>query len=197
MLENREFFSEALAIAWCVGSHTNDAFLVRHRRKEIPERFYELVPHIRPVRKFYDKQLDYHRWEIGMFHLHPFVQKLKEVGWTPIFHEQRNYPTADIDHEIFIKTYIRIRHSYDVQRDPNYLRPRLRIHTTLAIAPYINELLARKLDIQPKRPQKHKVSDKMVVLFYTSKKEVPLILEYVEAKESLEKFDQSILGWKK
>ncbi|MCM3571275.1 hypothetical protein [Neobacillus mesonae] len=49
-----------------------------------------------------------------MHYMHPFVLKIKDMGWVAITHEDRPYPSGDFDEEVFIKTYIKLHHSFIV-----------------------------------------------------------------------------------
>ncbi|MEW4154602.1 hypothetical protein Q0N88_33955, partial [Bacillus thuringiensis] len=47
---------------------------------------------------------------------HPFLIKIKEMGWTPRMEQEREYPKGEFHHAVFIKTYIRICHEVGTMR---------------------------------------------------------------------------------
>ena len=194
-------FSEALAIVWGYGSHFVDSFVVRNVNRQVVERFYSLVHKARPVHSYLctDKKKPYTQWVCGLHHQHPFVLKIKTMGWVPITHGDKPYPVGQFDEETFIKTYAQLHHSLDTSRskETGYIRPRLRFHGTQGVLGRITVYLSERISVRKKKVQNHKVSDKTKTLQYTSKTEIPQILEYIGATASLEKYHSLELGYEK
>lgn len=47
---------------------------------------------------------------------HPFIRKAKELGWTPIQEKSRAFPKGEFNKEVFVKTYILMRHDVGIMR---------------------------------------------------------------------------------
>ncbi|MBD7939654.1 hypothetical protein H9655_21660 [Cytobacillus sp. Sa5YUA1] len=195
-------FAEALAIVWCYGTLSVDSFTVRCKNRSIVARFKELVRKTRPLRSQTayiqsDKNKPYDQWVCSMHYMHPFVLQIKNMGWVPITYEDKPYPTGEFDDETFVKTYIKIHHALDssYSKKIKYTRPRLRIHGTDNVLEKINNHLIGNLKIGKKKIQKINISNKTKYLQYTSKIEIPIILEYVQAQESIEKYNSLKLGY--
>lgn len=98
-------FAEALAIVWGFGSHLADSFVVRNADSTVVERFSQLVRKTRPLHPYEckDKAKPYTQWVCGMHHLHPFVLKIKNMGWIGSNNEDKPYPKGSFDEEVFVK----------------------------------------------------------------------------------------------
>jgi hypothetical protein len=194
-------FAEALAIVWGHGSHLLDSFVVRTVNRQAVERFHSLVHKARPVHSYLctDKKKPYTQWKCSLHHQHPFVLKIQTMGWTPIQHNDKPYPVGQFDEKTFIKTYTQLHHSLDTSRSKEieYIRPRLRFHGTQGVLERITVYLSESIGVKKKKVQNHHRTDKTKILQYTSKKEIPHILEYIGATASLEKYHSLQLGYEK
>lgn len=192
-------FAEALAIVWGFGSHLADSFVVRNADSTVVERFSQLVRKTRPLHPYEckDKAKPYTQWVCGMHHLHPFVLKIKSMGWVGSNNEDKPYPKGSFDEEVFVKMYIKLHHSLDKSYSTakKYTRPRLRIHGTADVLSHISHFLFEQLNVGEKKVQNHKQTTRTKTLQYTSKLEIPQILNYVNAAESIKKFDSLKLGY--
>ncbi|WP_394530928.1 hypothetical protein [Priestia aryabhattai] len=184
------------------GSHLINAFTVRNINRSIVERFHYLVDQNSHV--YCREQSDgkgglYSQYICSLHYKHPFVLKIKDMGWTPIRHQNRVYPEGDFDHEIFISTYVKNHHNIGTSycRSRGYTRARLRINGSLDIITNINNFLANKLNIGVKNIQTHHNKERTKYIQYTSKTEIPIILTYIKAYDSIEKFRAFKLGFKK
>lgn len=194
-------FAEALAIVWGYGSHYVDSFAVRTVNRQVVERFHSLVHKARPVYSYLctDKKKSYIQWKCSLHHQHPFVLKIKTMGWIPIQHGDKPYPVGKFDEETFIKAYTQLHHSLDTSRskETRYIRPRLRFHGTQGVLERITVYLSKSIGVKKKKIQNHHGTDKTKTLQYTSKREIPHILEYIGATASLEKYHSLQLGYEK
>ncbi|WP_423098018.1 hypothetical protein [Bacillus thuringiensis] len=206
--ENREWFesfvksdefSEALGIVWKYGKERWTYFTIGNKKREIVSRFVEIVKGTSPMRANFIKQDNYTQWCCNMNLKHPFLIKIKEMGWTPRMEQEREYPKGEFHHAVFIKTYIRICHEVGTMRKKTrkgikVTCARLRIHGSKDMLQHINKHLHDALGISLKKLQKDTSSNRVKVLYYQSQKDIPVILKYIGAKESLEKFNSFNLG---
>ncbi|MDQ0860024.1 hypothetical protein [Bacillus sp. V2I10] len=119
------------------------------------------------------------------------------MGWVGNNHEDKPYPQGYFDEEVFIKTYIKLHHSLDTSysKSIKYTRPRLRIHGTADVLSHISHFLFEQLNVGEKKVQNHKQTTRTKTLQYTSKLEIPQILNYIEAEESNKKFSSLKIGY--
>lgn len=190
-------FSEALGIVWKYGYKNPSYFQIRHRKQEIVERFKILIKDTTPIKTHYRKDKDFTEWSCNISLNHPFLQKIKQLGWTPLGKQERMYPKGEINHDIFIKTYILMRHDVELVQEKKQKkivkRARLRLHGSTNILQHINLHLHTKLNVSLKTIQTHSKVNRTKTLYYQSTKEIPIILEYIRAWETLEKFNSFTL----
>ncbi|HFK1409887.1 TPA: hypothetical protein ACGXKU_006132 [Bacillus cereus] len=60
---------------------------------------------------------------------------------------------------------------------------------------HINQHLHNKLGVSFKKLQTDEKVERAKILCYQSKREIPVILKYIDSKESLEKFNSFKLGY--
>ncbi|HFU7090038.1 TPA: hypothetical protein ACGN8S_005181 [Bacillus cereus] len=193
-------FAEALAIAWRYGSNRTDRFTIRNIRKEIPDRFQRLLVRCGPVNfrgRHREDKKDF--WEVGISLHHPFFKVMKEMGWTPIQQKNRIFPRGNFNERVFVATYIRLLHDLGTieGKDKNrvYKRPRLRIHGSVDVLNNISRVLHIELGVGVKKLQTDWKIPQAKTIYYQSKKEIPLILEFAGAFETLEVFNDLRLGY--
>ncbi|WP_340688882.1 hypothetical protein [Bacillus cereus] len=113
--------------------------------------------------------------------------------------QERLYPKGRFNETIFVKTYILIRHDVGIVRENTngriFVRPRLRIHGSIDVLNNICRVLHQDLGITPKKLQTNLRVERSKTLYYQSKKDIPSILDYIGAKESLDKFNSFNLGY--
>ncbi|OUB79373.1 hypothetical protein BK744_03620 [Bacillus thuringiensis serovar zhaodongensis] len=196
-----EGFSEALGIVWKYGHEGPYHFEVRHKRLEIVEKFKDLVIHATCIKPRYREDKGFTEWHCNISLNHPFLKKIKQLGWAPLIKKERAYPKGDFNHDIFIKTYILMRHDVGMVREKTkkgvLKRARLRIHGSTNILEHINQHLHEKIGVGLKKLQTDLKVDRAKILHYQSKRDIPAILEYVGAWEALEKFNSFELGYEK
>lgn len=197
-------FAEALGIVWGYGSEiiASHSFVIRCADYATVERFYKLVRKTRSVysRVAYiqgDKNKPYDQWVCSMSLKHPFVEKIKAMGWVPIVKEDRSYPSGEFDEEVFIKTFIKLHHNIGTiyEKKIDYVKPRLKIHGTKNVLDRISQYLASQLGVGKKKVQNIGNTSRTKIIYYHSKKEIPQILSFVNAFDSLEKFKKFDLGY--
>lgn len=193
-----EQFAEALGIAWRYGSKRH-MFSVRHIDPEVVNRYAELIPGDLKVTSNYRKDKDYVQWECNIYLQHPFFLKMVELGWKPLFEQDRVYPKGEFDEDTFVKSYIRLHHDIGTTRvkvrESYFIKPRLRIHGSTDVLENIGDLLLNRIGIKKKKIQTDHKVQRAKTIHYQSKFEVPKILEFVGAAESLEKFNSFDLGY--
>ncbi|UIJ69633.1 hypothetical protein LW858_31175 (plasmid) [Bacillus cereus] len=126
-------FAEILAIIWRYGSKRKGYFSIRNKKKEIPERFRELVVRSNSIRYCKrEREGKVNFWEIGINESHPLVKKIEEMNWTPISEKNRTFPKGIFNEKVFVATYIRLLHDlgtvHGQDKGKLYKRARLRIH---------------------------------------------------------------------
>lgn len=193
-------FAEALAIAWRFGSKRKDSFTIRNKQQWIPERFRQLIIRSNTVR--YNERLPEEKsgfWEVGININHPFLQIIKEMGWTPISKGNRVFPRGAFSEKVFVSVYIRLLHEVSTMKGKYkkgiYIRPRLRIHGSVDVLNNIVRVLHNELNVGMKSVQTDHKIPQAKTIYYQSRKEIPKILEFAGAVESLEEFYQLELGY--
>lgn len=192
-------FAEALAIAWRFGAKRKYAFSIRNKRKWIPQRFNQLITRSHALR--YNESLCEKNcnWEVGINLKHPFVQTIKDMGWTPITEGNRVFPKGHFNEKVFVSMYIRLLHEVGTvkgrYKNKIYIRPRLRIHGSVDVLNNIMRVLHDELDIGMKSIQTDHKIEQAKTVYYQSRKEIPKILEFAGAIDSLEEFYQLELGY--
>ncbi|MEW4150780.1 hypothetical protein Q0N88_11095 [Bacillus thuringiensis] len=192
-------FSEALGIVWKYGAEGWYHFEVTHKKREIVDKFASLVKGATSVKSLFRKAKGYTMWTCNISLNHPFLIKIKEMGWTPRTEQERVYPKGEFNHEVFIKTYILMRHEVGMMQEKTKKgiknRARLRIHGSIDVLQHINQHLHEELNITLKRLQSDGKVTRAKILTYQSNREIPDILKYVGAKAALEKFNSFELGY--
>ncbi|MEC2256555.1 hypothetical protein P9H08_07600 [Bacillus cereus] len=204
-LEFQEFlksdqFAEALAISWRYGCKRASYFSIRNTRKDVPIRFCELIVGSNSVSHFTrEKEGKSDFWHTLINLRHPFYKIILEMGWTPIQEKNRVFPKGEFNEKVFVSTYIKLSHDLmtltEKRKNRSYIRPRLRIHGSEDVLSNINRVLHQELGIGMKKLQTdHKIPQAKVISFQ-SKKEIPCILEFAGAMETLDKFHNLRLGY--
>ncbi|WP_242295182.1 hypothetical protein [Bacillus cereus group sp. BfR-BA-01426] len=190
-------FAEVLAIVWRYGANRKFGFSVRNKRRWIVARFKELVKRSGSVRHCnFDE--DYIYWESMINFSHPLVHKITEMGWSPITEGNRTFPKGSFNKRVFVSTYIRLLHEVGTIREKNkkgiFIRPRLRIHGSVDVLNNISKVLHDELGVGLKKLQTDHKIPQAKTIYFQSKKEIPKILEFAGATESLDKFYSFDLG---
>ncbi|MRX56145.1 hypothetical protein GJU41_19490 [Bacillus idriensis] len=195
-------FSEVLATLWALGSYSDNGFTIRHANRGLIERFSEMVMKTRPIRSQIayirsDKDRPYEQWVCSMHPHHPLVSKMKDMGWLPVQAENRPFPSGDLDEDVFCKAYIRLRHTLTTSysKEKNYLRPQLYIYGSQEVLLRLTSFLCKRIGTKEKKVQHHSQTSITKTIIYSSKVEVPQILEYIEANGTLEKFRSLNFGY--
>ncbi|WP_259418282.1 hypothetical protein [Bacillus toyonensis] len=193
-------FAEVLAISWRYGSKRNDGFSIRSQRKWIVARFSELVERSWSIR-YCEYGGDEPYWEGAVCLNHPLVNMLVEMGWSQITKEERSFPKGDFNEIVFVKTFILLLHDLGTIQEKikgrMHIRPRLRIHGSVDVLNNIGRVLHREIDVGMKKLQSDQKVPRAKTIYFQSKKEIPMILEFAGATESLEKYDSFELGYQK
>lgn len=186
-------FSEALAMVWRNGYESNvyghGYFQFTHKSQSIVKKFADFFG--RETKSRYREDKGYIEWYTTMKSSHPFIRKAKELGWTPIQEKSRSFPKGEFNKEIFVKTYILMRHDVGIMREKRpknkiYIRPRLRIHGSTDILEHLNEFMFEELGIKKKKLQTDSKIPKAKTLYFQSYKDIENILKYIGASETLE-----------
>ncbi|MED2435268.1 hypothetical protein P4Z44_32690, partial [Bacillus thuringiensis] len=190
-------FAEVLAIAWRYGSKRNDSFSIRSQRKWIVARFSELVERSWSIR-YCEYGGDEPYWEGAVCLNHPLVNMLVEMGWSQVTKEERSFPIGDFNELVFVKTFILLLHDLGTIREKRkgrmIIRPRLRIHGSVDVLNNIGRVLHNELNVGFKKLQSDQKVPRAKTVYFQSKFEIPKILEFVGAVESLDNFNSLDLG---
>lgn len=71
----------------------------------------------------------------------------------------------------------------------------MRIHGSVDVLQNICRVLHQDLGIEPKKLQTDLKIERAKTIYYQSKKDIPAILDYIGAEESLDKFNSFDLGY--
>lgn len=195
-------FSIALGMVWRNGYETNvygyGYFQFTHKSKCIVEKFADYFGKV--IKSRFREDKGYTEWYCSIRSDHPFVLKIKELGWAPIQEKSRPFPKGNFNKEIFVKTYILMRHDVGIMREKRpknkiYVRPRLRIHGSTDILQHLNEFLSDELGIKKKKLQTDGKIPKAKTIYFQSYNDIERILKYVGATETLETFYSFDLGF--
>ncbi|MDM5430777.1 hypothetical protein [Bacillus mycoides] len=194
-------FSEALGFVWRFGHiHTGDnRFELSHKSRHVVSQFSNLILEATAPRSYFRKDKGFTEWECHFDTSHPFIQEAQKMGWTPRLKQERLFPKGDFNESIFVKTYLLLRHDLGIMREKNkhgiLIRPRLRIHGSVDVLQNICRVLHQDLGIEPKKLQTDLKIERAKTIYYQSKKDIPAILDYIGAEESLDKFNSFDLGY--
>ncbi|HFJ9381168.1 TPA: hypothetical protein ACGW65_005695 [Bacillus paranthracis] len=197
----KDEFSEALGFVWRFGhiDILNNIFEFSHRSSHVVSRFSNLIFGATAPRSYFRKDKGFIEWETHIDSSHPFLQEAMKMGWTPRLQQERSFPRGEFNESIFTKTYILLRHDVGIMREKNkhgiLMRPRLRIHGSIDVLQNICRILHQDLGIKPKKLQTDLKVERAKTIYYQSKKDIPNILNYIGATESLEKFNSFDLGY--
>ncbi|MGP2423684.1 hypothetical protein ACTT1L_16930 [Bacillus sp. FH] len=195
-------FSEALGMVWRNGYeksvYGDRYFYFTHKSQVIVKRFADFFE--KETRSRYREDKGYVEWYTSINSSHPFIRKVKELGWTPIKEKSRAFPKGEFNKEIFVKTYILMRHDVGIMREKRpknkiYIRPRLRIHGSTDILDHLNEFMFEELGIKKKKLQTDGKIPKAKTLYFQSYKDIESILKYIGASETLETLYSFDLGF--
>lgn len=191
-------FAEALAIAWRYGARRRENFSIRSKRRWIVARFKELLIRTGGIRHC-DFDEDYIYWEVIINFNHPFFLKMEEMGWSQITQGNRLFPVGNFNEIAFVKTYILLLHDVGTMRekkkDGYYVRGRLRIHGSVDVLNNVCRVLHQQLGVGMKKLQTDHKIEKAKTIYFQSKTEIPAILEFVGAFDTLEKYHSFPLGY--
>ncbi|WP_249265527.1 hypothetical protein [Bacillus thuringiensis] len=137
-------------------------------------------------------------WEGAVCLNHPLVNMLVEMGWSQVTKEERSFPIGDFNEIVFVKTFILLLHDLGTIREKRkgrmIVRPRLRIHGSVDVLNNIGRVLHNELNVGFKKLQSDQKVPRAKTIYFQSKSEIPKILEFVGAAESLDKFNSLNLG---
>ncbi|MCC2419271.1 hypothetical protein LKL86_25145 [Bacillus pacificus] len=199
---NKDTFSVALGMVWRNGYETNiyghSYFHFTHKSKAIVKRFADFFG--KGIKSRYREDKGYVEWYTYLKSSHPFIRKVKELGWTPIKEKSRAFPKGEFNKEVFVKTYILMRHDVGIMKEKRpknkiYIRPRLRIHGSTDILEHLNEFMFEELGIKKKKLQTDSKIPKAKTLYFQSYKDIESILKYIGASETLEMLYSFDLGF--
>ncbi|WP_257141254.1 hypothetical protein [Bacillus toyonensis] len=143
-------------------------------------------------RSRYRKDKGYVEWYMSMNNGYPFIRKAQEFGWTSIQEKSRLFPKGEFNKEIFVKTYILMRHNLGTIKEKRpknkiYVRPCLRIHGLIDILEHLNNFMFDELGFKKKKLQTDwKILKAKTLLYFQSYKDIESILIYIGVSETLE-----------
>ncbi|MEC0259335.1 hypothetical protein [Paenibacillus lautus] len=180
--ESKEF-AEALGIVWGFGSLNDTSLLLRHRDKGLIDRFCSLVKitgNIFPLTTQKEKL----QWSVTVNISSLFVQRIMSMGYQNIAHiEARPMPSGEFHLPTFLHTYAQLHYTYDSRKcsDGPWIRHRIRFYGSTEILRALNDYLNQEFAVSRKTIQNHKSSNKMKMLYIQNNKEVPKVLEWLNA----------------
>ncbi|MFI8709914.1 hypothetical protein ACIGHG_23380 [Bacillus sp. NPDC077411] len=190
-------FAAALAFVWRNGHESSGSFILSDDSYEYINEFCILINGV--VRSNKNNNLHIGDWYCTLGMKHPFVIEMVKMGWKSGSRYDREYPQGEFNDEVFIKTYIWLRHDLNRKKSKRrrgiYFSPRLRIYGSGHVLQRINQHLHKELGISTKTIQLESKKKNIKTINYQSVEEVPRILEYIGATESLERFYSFDLGY--
>lgn len=183
-------FAELLGIVWHFGnvSDTGNTFEIYHTDKEIVTKFSSLARGSTILRLYYNSKLKSWEWYCNIHIRHPLVAYINKIGWSSISWKERMYPQGYVKHNIFIRNYMLMRYDLKVITDHMKCQQiRIFIYGSYDILKKINEHLQKTLEIKYNQLLVHQKHTEYVLCNY-SIIEIPIILEYMQAWEELDKF---------
>jgi hypothetical protein len=167
----------SLGLIWGLGSVNGDRFRIRHKDYNIIKRLADELG-----RKPYPlHQPGKEQWAAHVPVSHPLYAYLVSLGWASRWNVDRPYPAGDIDHGEFIRGFVSVHHTLSKTKlgRSKALFPRLRIYGSKTILEAIDRHFVASLGTTPKTVQKHGRSEICHILYYQSKKEVPVLLNFL------------------
>lgn len=105
------------------------------------------------------------------------------LGWSGRLDKERKYPRGSFDEVEFIRGYCYTKATLDVVRPKGLPTPRLRIYGSFDIVTGIDNFLAERFGLRPKKPQLCTgESGACYAIYYQSKRDVPQIVELLQIK---------------
>lgn len=174
-------FSEALGMVWGFGSINEISFLLRHRDKSLIERFCSLVQYTGEPFEI-ETPKGKVQWAAAINRSSQFVRQIESYGYRNIAHQdERPMPQGIYDKAVFLQAYAQLHYFHDTVRDQGLIKPRIRFNGSTAILENLNRFLYEELGCSLKKIQNHKISNKTKLLYYQSNKEVPKVLQWLDA----------------
>ncbi|MCU5095004.1 hypothetical protein OCF62_07315 [Bacillus wiedmannii] len=190
-------FAKALAFVWRNGHESSGSFIFSDNSYELVYEFSTLINGV--VRSTEEKERNTAEWYCSVGLKHPFIQEIIKMGWESGSRYEREYPRGEFNDSAFIKAYIGYRHDLNRKKSKGrrgpYFSARLRIYGSEPILRRINEHLHEQLGVNIKTIQLERKKTNLKTINYQSLEEVPLILTYVGAAASLEKYYSFELGY--
>lgn len=171
-----------IGFLWGIGRVSGDSFLVQSIDKKSIEKVRDAISPAQKVYPTVEKGKET-TWRLKIRLSHPYIQWMFANGYEGRKGNiERNIPvfTNPNDDADFLRGYFFIHHSLDTYRSGNYTSPRLRFFAATNILERLNTHLEKEIGTTQKKIQGHKNSDICKMIYYQSKKEVPLIIEYLK-----------------
>ncbi|MCF6094507.1 hypothetical protein L1765_11085 [Microaerobacter geothermalis] len=169
-----------LGFLWGCGRISGDYFLVQSKYKQYVKKVRDVADPKRslfPVERYAGES-----WRLKLPLSNPYVQWMFSHGYEGrIGNTQRRIPEFDsVEREAeFLRGYFSIHYTFDTFVNKKRVVPRLRFFATEMILERLNQHLHGQVGTTLKKVQKHSKNDVCHVLYYTSKREVPVIIEYL------------------
>lgn len=171
-----EFFFY-LGVIWGLGSMLGEKFVVRYQNKEILDGLAEYMKYVSGPYQTDEKREK--QWAVHFMQGFPMYEYLEMLGWKPRLDRDRDYPNRDINNDEFIRGFVRVHHTLDKKKQKGKDVDRLRIYGGEKILRKIDDFFVEHLGTTPIKVQKHSQSDVCHILYYQSKKEVPILRRFL------------------
>lgn len=168
-----------LGFLWGNGRISGNRFLIQTKRKDLLYRVQTVLDSNRRIWKV-ERDIG-NSWRMTVQLDHPYYIWLVENGYEGrIGNIERSIPNLNIDDELeFFKGYFSVHFTHDVFQIKKRHVTRLRFYASMSILEKLNEHLYSEVGTTLKKIQKHGYSKVCHILYYTSKREVPTIIEYL------------------
>jgi hypothetical protein len=172
-----------LGFLWGIGRNTGESFLIQSVNRELVERVRDIIAPGKKVFPVHGTN-DSVGWRLKLALSHPYVQWMYEHGYEGrVGNIERDIPIfEDVEDEAeFLRGFFCVHVSIDrfENRKARHSGTRVRFYAAAPILERLNRHLHENVGTTLKTVQKHGKNDVCHILYYTSKKEVPAIIEYL------------------
>ncbi|MFW6265038.1 MAG: hypothetical protein ACOC3B_02925, partial [Bacillota bacterium] len=126
-------------------------------------------------------EYDYKYYRMKIYN-REFIKLLrKKYNWKGQREEKRYYPTVESERQEieFLRYYIADQGTFDYHIIKKRKRKRYRIYGHCSYIDYLNHRISQLLGVRENKPQPHGQSNKMMILYYQSQKDVDIILDFI------------------
>lgn len=176
-IQHEDEFFFYLGVIWGLGSMLGEKLAVRTKQKDLLLNMANYMKYVSGPYQASKEKPD--QWQIHFRLGHPIYECLESLGWQPRSEKDRDYPDGDVNDDEFIRGFVRVHHSLDKIKLKGKYADRLRIYGGEKILRKIDDFFVDHLGTTPKKVQRHGRSDVCHILYYQSKREIPILRQFL------------------